>query len=362
MSLLACQSQQEAMELVCQSPVACEPCAAADPGNGERQVLLAQYLADNVSNRSVKELLANLPRMSPDARVDVLEVFMREAGVANCPFRDLYGPLVSEDNVHLLMDPEEYPFLTSATLELDRLEARFPVPAGYRRVQVADGSFAAWLRGLPVTRGEAMVKSYDGRALQAPAAAVVPLDLGAGDVQQCADSILRLHAEYQWQRGAADGLSIHFTSGDPSTWKAWREGERFEIAGSRVNRVHKGPVANTHREFRKWLQHSFLYAGTRSLRHDAQPVPVADPLQPGDLFVSPGSPGHAVVILDVAQAVGKPPVALLGQGYMPAQDFHVLQDKGPHVVDGWFVLPAADGELRNPSWSPFSRSSALRFP
>jgi hypothetical protein len=269
---------------------------------------------------------------------------------------------VGEDNVELLMGPEEYPFLPTATLEMQRLRDRFPAPAGYRRVPVPDESFAAWLRHLPILKGEAVVKSYDGRTLRAPAAAVVPLDLGTGDVQQCADSILRLHAEYQWQRGAADGLSIHFTSGDPSTWKAWREGERFEIAGSRVKRVQRGPVADTHQEFRKWLQHSFLYAGTRSLKLDAQPVPVAEPLQPGDFFVSPGSPGHAIVILDVAQTPGKPPVALLGQGFMPAQSFHVLTDQGAHVVEGWFVLPAADGVLRNPSWSPFPRSSALRFP
>jgi hypothetical protein len=288
--------------------------------------------------------------------------FMRDVGVADCPYRDLFGPLVSEDSVDLLIRPEEYPFLASATLELERLEMRFPAPAGFRRVPLPEDSFAAWLRALPVIKGEAVVKSYDGRALRAPAAAVVPLDLGRGDLQQCADSILRLHAEYQWQRGTADGLSIHFTSGDPSNWQAWRAGERFDIAGSRVKRVQTGPVANTHLEFRKWLQHSFLYAGTRSLKLDAQAVPVADPLQPGDFFVSPGSPGHAVVILDVAQAPGKPPVALLGQGFMPAQSFHVLKDQGPHVIEGWFVLPAADGELRNPSWSPFARSSALRFP
>ena len=160
-----------------------------------------------------------------------------------------------------------------------------------------------------------------------------------------------------------DELSIHFTSGDESNWKDWREGERFEIAGSRVKRTKKAAVANTHKEFRKWLQHSFLYAGTHSLKLDSEAVPLTEALQPGDFFVTPGSPGHAVIILDVAEAAGKPPVALLGQGFMPAQSFHVLRDRGTHVIDGWFVLPTEPEDLLiNPSWSAFPRNSALRFP
>ena len=273
------------------------------------------------------------------------------------------APVVDGDNAHRPMSPDDYPFLKTTTVEADPLEARFLVPAGYQRVQLTKGSFGEWLRRLPVTKGKAVVRSFNGRLLRSPAAAVVPLDIGSGDVQQCADSILRLHAEFQWKRGAADELSIHFTSGDESNWKAWREGERFEIAGSRVKRIQNGAVNNTHVEFRKWLQHSFLYAGTRSLKLDSTAVPLTETLQPGDFFVSPGSPGHAVIILDVADAPGKPSVALLGQGFMPAQSFHVLQDRGGHMVDGWFVLPdGPDGQLINPSWSAFPRSSALRFP
>jgi hypothetical protein len=272
------------------------------------------------------------------------------------------APELGEDRAPQQMSADDYPFLNAATVEADPLESRFPVPAGYQRVPLTKGSFGKWLRGLPVAKGKAVVQRFDGQELRAPAAAVVALDIGSGDVQQCADSILRLHAEFQWKRGEADELSIHFTSGDESNWKAWREGERFEIAGARVKRTQNAPVSNTHTEFRKWLQHSFLYAGTRSLKLDAEPIPLADVLRPGDFFVSPGSPGHAVIILDVADAPGKPSVALLGQGFMPAQSFHVLRDRGAHMIDGWFVLPEGpDGQLINPSWSAFPRSSALRF-
>ena len=263
----------------------------------------------------------------------------------------------AEDSVWLR---EAYPFLPSDVHKVISLEEQFAVPEGYTRVQVESGSFGAWLRNLPIKTDTTSVYAYNGQRIYAPSVGVVPLDLGRGDVQQCADSILRLYAEYRWNRGDADQLGFHFTSGDLSTWKAWRKGERFSIKGSTVRRVKRSPVANKHSEFRKWLQHTFLYAGTRSLRLDASKVTVTDRIVPGDFFVTPGSPGHAIIVLEVAHSTTGPPLALLGQGFMPAQEFHVLKSStsgGP-----WFILPqSADEVLQNPSWSPIPRSSVLRF-
>jgi hypothetical protein len=76
------------------------------------------------------------------------------------------------------------------------LEERFPVPPGHVRVSLEAHGFGAWLRGLPIRLDRSEVRSYLGREVFAPAAAVVALDLGGGDLQQCADTILRLHAEY----------------------------------------------------------------------------------------------------------------------------------------------------------------------
>jgi len=192
--------------------------------------------------------------------------------------------------------------------------------------------------------------------------AVVPMDVGRSDLQQCADSVLRLYAEYRWTRGDAEEIGLHFTSGDLSRWSDWRQGERFRVHGARVERVHGSAVSDDHASYRAWLQHTFLYAGTRSLSLDASPVPAPTPVMGGDVFVSPGSPGHAVLVLDVAVSASGQRVGLLGQGFMPAQTFHVLRGEGDHVVSGWFVLPQRSGEvLKNPSWAPLPREGMLRF-
>src|SRR5688572_1539054 len=58
------------------------------------------------------------------------------------------------------------------------VESRFAPPAGFRRVAAAPGSFAAFLRALPLRPAGAPVRLHDGRLKrnQAVHAAVVDID------------------------------------------------------------------------------------------------------------------------------------------------------------------------------------------
>ncbi len=80
---------------------------------------------------------------------------------------------------------------------------------------------------------------------------------------------------------------------------------------------------------------------------------------PGAFFVLPGGPGHAVLVLDLAVDHQGHRIALLGQGYMPAQDFQVLASQEV-AISPWFSL---DGEhLTIAFWpAPFPWSSLHRF-
>ncbi len=272
----------------------------------------------------------------------------------------LLGPALAMAEVR----DADYPWLPSMTerVATQRLDARFPTPDGFTRVAAADGSFAAWLRGLPVRTDRSNVLAYDGSRLMRPSAAVVLLDVGKRDLQQCADSAIRLHAEWQWHRGKAKKAAYHFTSGDKSRFADWARGERFKIKGNKVERVRGKARGSSWRSYRRWLSHTFRYAGTQSLWRDSREVGKR-PIEAGDFYVQPGGPGHAVVVLDVAEAADGRRAALIGQGFMPAEDFHVLQDSHDRVIDGvWFLLPdAAHPSVKTPSWSAFEASQARRF-
>jgi hypothetical protein len=256
--------------------------------------------------------------------------------------------------------PEVYAPLHGSPGVTAPLSVRFPAPEGYARVPLPAGSFGAWLRDLPLSVDRETVRAFDGRTLDRPAAAIVALDVSPRDLQQCADTAIRLHAEWLWSRGRAETAAYHFTSGDRSAFADWLKGERFERDGVGVKRVVGAPRASNRVTYRAWLERVFGYAGSRSLVHDTTAVGLEAPLAPGDLFVAPGSPGHVVLLLDVAVASTGRRLALVGQGFMPAEDLHVL--RASNAMDGvWFPLPDPGGTLDTPSWAPFPRGTARRF-
>jgi hypothetical protein len=289
---------------------------------------------------------------------DFLSILLVMQSVASCSRAQLQPMPVVEI--------ADYPWLTEWAGEmppLTPLDSYLQTPAGLTRVEVAPGSFAAWLRSLPVRKDREQVLSFRGRQMSSPSAAVVAIDLGRGDLQQCADSLIRLHAEFLWSKGRASLAEYHFTSGHLSSWPGWVQGERVRVSGSRVETFSGSRRSTEHESFRAWLQHLFIYAGTMSLALDSEPVSVGTGITAGDFFVLPGSPGHAVIVLDVAVDCDGKRFGLVGQGYTPAQDLHVISSTFPEVSGHvWFPLPVGEGEtLHVPTWLPFPRDSARRF-
>jgi hypothetical protein len=243
---------------------------------------------------------------------------------------------------------------------------RFPPPPGFTRVATDVGSFGRYLQSLSLLPPGSPVRAFHGGAVAAPwAEAVVDLDVGSRDLQQCADTAIRLYAEYQRARGATQTLSFHATSGDPLPWSRYRAGERAVATGRRLSWQRVGAVVGVvgvvgddddidEAVWRSWLDAVFTYAGSMSLVMDT--IAVGGAVRPGDLLVVGGSPGHVLVVLDVATASGGTADGherwLLGQGFMPAQSFHVL---------GWYA-PDDAGAITVPSWPrPFERTSRRRF-
>jgi hypothetical protein len=222
----------------------------------------------------------------------------------------------------------------------ETLEARFAAPAGAARVAVADGSFGDFLRRLPLEPRGAAVHLYDGteKARQDVHAAVVDLDVAPRDLQQCADAVMRLWAEYGYARGAT--IAFHPDPGKPRA-----------LTFDARTRDRRG--------FARWLVRVFAEGGSASLQAELRPVD--GDVQPGDVLIQGGYPGHAVLVLDVAVGRDGRRWLLLGQSYMPAQQFHVLRN--PSSSSPWYdaaALRSAPG-LKTPEWRPFVAHDVRRF-
>jgi hypothetical protein len=254
-----------------------------------------------------------------------------------------------------------YPWPRSTDSTTDVAE-RIAPPEGFERIPVAPGTFADWLRHLPLKPEGSAVLLHSGerKADQSVHAAVIDIDTGARDLQQCADAVIRLRAEYLYSKGLFDAIQFNFTSGDPAPYVQWRSGLRPEVTGSKVRWLRKAEPDSSHASFRKYLNMVFTYAGTQSLCRELQVRTGTDKMQAGDVFVRGGSPGHAVIVVDMARNrdLGEA-VFLLAQSYMPAQDIHILKNPNDRALSPWY--PVRFGKaLRTPEWE-FAPTELMHF-
>ncbi len=246
---------------------------------------------------------------------------------------------------------------TTASL-LERIET----PVGYKRITAKEGSFAHWLRHLPMKDGQPQVMLYNGRPKgnQQAQHAVIDIDVGARDLQQCADAVMRLRAEFLYSRQAWEAIHFNYTSGDRIDFLRWEKGERPVVKGNKVSWKTGYTTGASYQNFKAYLQNIFTYAGTWSLRKELAAVSDLKEIQPGDVFIQGGFPGHAVVVLDVAESPQSgEKLFLLSQSYMPAQDIHVLKNPTSAQLSPWYSTNI-DEELRTPEWT-FKLNDLRRF-
>ena len=179
---------------------------------------------------------------------------------------------------------------------------RIGCPKGFQRVAADAGSFAHWLRHLPLKPGRPEVRLFDGRAKRNQEAhdAVIDIDVGARDLQQCADAVIRLRAEYLYATGQADRVHFNFTSGDRADFARWADGFRPVVRGNEVAWRRSAAPDGSPGSFRRYLDVVFSYAGSYSLSRELRSVSDVGDIQAGDVWIRGGFPGHAAIVIDVA--------------------------------------------------------------
>ena len=221
------------------------------------------------------------------------------------------------------------------------LASRIAPPQGFTRVAAPTGSWAEWLRGLPLKPEGSPVLTYTGaqKWRQDVHVAVLDIDVGKRDLQQCADAIMRLRAEWLYASNRKGEIAFNDTDGK--------------------RRVFSKQAKQDYAAFRKYMDLVFAYAGTYSLDRELKPVKLGE-LQIGDVFIKGGFPGHAILVADVAVNAAGEKRFLLLQSYMPAQDIHVL--KNPNATDGspWYGTDIGL-QLETPEWN-FSGHQLKRWP
>ena len=242
------------------------------------------------------------------------------------------------------------------------LEGRFNTPVNAIRKSVDSSSFAFYLRNLPLKEEGAQVKYYDGdiKRNSAVYCAVVDLEIGKKDLHQCADAVMRFRAEYLWKQKRYEDIHFNFTNGFRVDYIEWMKGKRIRVSGNKVEWVQKTQASNTYQDFWKYMECIFTYAGTLSLSRELNPIPLNE-MQIGDVIIKGGSPGHAVLVVDMAQdTITQKHYFMLAQSYMPAQETQILVNPSVPGANPWYCLEDIGDKIYTPEWT-FTRERLMRF-
>lgn len=206
-----------------------------------------------------------------------------------------------------------------------------PLPAGYYRVPAAHGSFGGWLRNTPLKKATT-VYLYNGKPKENQEAQFAVLDISVGreDLQQCADAVMRLRAEWLYERGAYSDITYYT-----------ERGLRLNFAERSSDR---GRAA-----FDKYLREVFTYCSTRTLARQLIPAGWSG-IEPGDVLIRSGAPGHAMIVVDVAEDSRRRRIFLLAQSYMPAQDIHVVRNLTDDLTP-WYRADSISGLVETPEYT-----------
>ena len=154
-------------------------------------------------------------------------------------------------------------------------------------------------------------------------------------------------------------LLFNFTNGFRVDYTEWMKGKRIVVKGNKSYWTEANSPSNTYKDFWDYMEVVFTYAGTLSLSKELKSVEIDD-LKIGDVFIQGGSPGHAVIVIDIASKPStKEKLFLLAQSYMPAQEIQILVNPGNAKISPWY--PTSFGELlKTPEWT-FKRGDLKRF-
>jgi hypothetical protein len=219
-----------------------------------------------------------------------------------------------------------------------------PPPAGYQRTVSSPSSFGQYLRSVALITDNDTVFQHDGepKSRQDVHHAILTIDVGTRDLQQCADACMRLRGEYLFAQKRYDEIHFNFLSdNNPRYYEDHADSE------------------HSHKSFRKYMDYIFSYANTASLRRELQSVSVED-MQIGDIFIQQGRPyGHAVIVVDMAENSEGKKIFMVAQSYMPAQDIHILKNFNDSSISPWYSMDFGDS-LITPQWD-FYPTDLKRF-
>lgn len=245
---------------------------------------------------------------------------------------------------------------SSGKITIDSLVTHFekvddiPPPAGFMRMPGQPA--ISYLRSIALKPGN-RVYLFNGQPKRNQEAQFAVLDVSVGnkDLQQCADAVMRLRAEYLFVNQQFGEIVFISGEGFRFSFADWVAGVRYKVVMGKMTKyfIEQDKSCSSHDCLLQFLEIVFNWCGTASLEKQLTKKSIND-IAPGDVLIKGGYPGHAVTVMDVVvnEATGKK-MYMLAQSYMPAQDIHILKNPKSEAPSPWYEV--SDENIVTPEWT-----------
>ena len=235
------------------------------------------------------------------------------------------------------------------------LESRITPPDGFTRVSAESGSFGEYLRKYSLLPDGTKLPVYDGTTINSDCAAIFDISLGDEGYQQCADSIIRLYSDYFYESKQFDKISFQFSNGDVCDYNRWRKGKRMLVLSDFSCEIPAALPDDSENEYRNYLKEVMNYAGTISLQNESEVIS-PDEIRIGDIICNDS---HVVLITDMAVNENGEKCYLIGQSFIPAVCFHIINAN--NTDSPWFTQEQLEAESFDIGTYCFNRNNIRRW-
>lgn len=126
---------------------------------------------------------------------------------------------------------------------------------------------------------------------------------------------MRLRAEYLYETKSTNEISFIYSR----------------------NKTYKISSLCSRQQLEKFLHLVFAYCGTYTLESQLKKKDIHN-IQPGDVLIRGGSPGHAMIVADVAENENGKRIFLLAQSFIPAQNIHIVKNPNNQLLSPWYSI------------------------
>lgn len=231
------------------------------------------------------------------------------------------------------------------------LQDRIVPPKGYSRNKESRTSFATFLREYPVKEDKSPVLLFDGKEKgnQHVHVAILDIDMQGNQMFQSSQCIVFLNFEYAWELGEYENMAVRLPNQLLLSYTDWKDGYRLVTDHEKTEISKIKTRDETYETFREYLNTLFLYRGVSSLESECVSIQ-PNQLEIGDLLIQGTDQEHCIMVIDMVQNDKGEKAYLLGQGFNPAQEFHIIRNPA-HDNDPWYYESEIVFPFHTPQWT-----------